>query len=402
VSVVIPCYNQAHFLGEAIESVLAQSHPHFEIVVVDGGSSDNTSEVAARYPRVRCVRQENQGLSGARNTGLRESKGSYVEFLDADDRLLPEALAADLECFEAHPECAFVYGDYNRIAGDGSFLDQPRRGVVYKDRYLALLQGNHISMHATVMYRRSVFESVGDFDTSLGTCEDYDMYLRIARKFSVHHHENVVAEYRKHGTNATRNSALMLAGTVTVLRRQRRHVRENRRYRDAYKDGMKYFCHILYSEPLVEEVRTYLRKRDWKRALRNALVLLWYYPQGLALLLLNEQRMEQYVERRELARRLNRRKQTLKIRAQLLKELKDTQKPEDDQELGRTLAAERKEIRRLRKSTRGLERRMRKRAQQGDKRLFRSCPGPYGKTEVIRRGATCSREYAISLYEFTK
>src|ERR687890_1245755 len=101
VSVVIPCYNQAHFLGEAIESVLAQSYKDFEIIVVDDGSPDNTSEVAARYPGVRCVRQENQGLAGARNTGIRESKGEYLVFLDADDRLLAEALEVGVKNLEA-------------------------------------------------------------------------------------------------------------------------------------------------------------------------------------------------------------------------------------------------------------------------------------------------------------
>src|ERR671914_179204 len=97
VSVVIPCYNQAHFLGEAIESVLAQNYPHFEVVVIDDGSTDNTSEVASRYPGVRCIRQENQGLAGARNTGIRHSSGSYLVFLDSDDRLLPDALDTDLK-----------------------------------------------------------------------------------------------------------------------------------------------------------------------------------------------------------------------------------------------------------------------------------------------------------------
>src|SRR5919199_424046 len=127
VSVVIPCYNQAHFLGEAIESVLAQSHPHFEIVVVNDGSTDNTSEVATRYPGVRCIRQDNQGLSAARNSGLARSGGKYVVFLDADDRLLPEALEAGLECLKAHPECAFASGRYRIIAGDGSILRQQRQ-----------------------------------------------------------------------------------------------------------------------------------------------------------------------------------------------------------------------------------------------------------------------------------
>src|SRR5829696_2931566 len=108
VSVVVPCYNQARFLGEAIESVLAQSHPLFEVVVVDDGSTDDTSEVAARYPGVRLVRQENRGLSGARNAGLARSRGEYVVFLDADDRLLPGALEAGVERLGANPQCAFV------------------------------------------------------------------------------------------------------------------------------------------------------------------------------------------------------------------------------------------------------------------------------------------------------
>src|SRR5215210_7479587 len=124
VSVIIPCYNQAHFLGEAIESVLAQNHPRFEILVVDDGSTDDTSEVAARYPEVRCLRQENRGLAAARNAGLRSSEGEYVVFLDADDRLLPNALEAGLVCFEDHRECALVAGHYRLIAADGSLLRQ--------------------------------------------------------------------------------------------------------------------------------------------------------------------------------------------------------------------------------------------------------------------------------------
>src|ERR687889_2943029 len=120
VSVVIPCYNQAHFLGEAIESVLAQSYPNFEIIVVDDGSMDDTSEVAGSYPKVRLVRQENQGPSGARNAGLARSEGEYVVCLDADDRLLPEALKTGLKHLEAHPECAFVHGHYRHITVEGA------------------------------------------------------------------------------------------------------------------------------------------------------------------------------------------------------------------------------------------------------------------------------------------
>src|SRR5919112_554735 len=103
VSVIIPCYNHAHYLDQAIESVLNQSYRNFEIIVVDDGSTDETSVVASRYERVRLFQQENQGLSGARNRGLGEAKGEYVVFLDADDRLVPGALEAGLWGFEAPP-----------------------------------------------------------------------------------------------------------------------------------------------------------------------------------------------------------------------------------------------------------------------------------------------------------
>ena len=125
VSVVIPCYGQAHFLREAIESVIAQAHPT-EIVVVDDGSPDNTAEVAARYPQVRYVRQENKGLAEARNSGFRVATGDYLMFLDADDRLTPNAVEAHLKCFAEHPEAQLVVGDIDHITEDGSYLGSPR------------------------------------------------------------------------------------------------------------------------------------------------------------------------------------------------------------------------------------------------------------------------------------
>jgi hypothetical protein len=133
VSVVIPCYNQAHFMPDPIESVLAQTHPHHEIVVVDDGSTDNTQEVVGRYPGVRCIRQRNCGLAAARNTGIRRSNGDYLVFLDADDRLLPDALQVGLDDMRAHPECAFVSGRYRHIGIDGTPLPTPELPCVGDD-----------------------------------------------------------------------------------------------------------------------------------------------------------------------------------------------------------------------------------------------------------------------------
>jgi len=290
VSVVIPCYNQAHFLGEAIESVLAQSYKGFEIVVVDDGSPDNTSEVASRYEEVRLVRQENRGLAGARNRGLAEAKGEYVVFLDSDDRLMPEALEVGVRELEAHPECAFVCGTVTYISAEGaSTWTEPRTHV--EDHYAALLQRNYIGTPANVVFRGWVFGEVGSFDTSLRASEDYDLYLRVARRFPVHYHGEVVAEYRWHGENMTADAALMLRSTVAVLRSQREHVKGNEQYEKAYRVGMKAFQEHN-GVNLAKDIRSRVEQREWAKAAHGALALARYYPRGLPLL--SEGPLERY------------------------------------------------------------------------------------------------------------
>jgi glycosyltransferase involved in cell wall biosynthesis len=115
VSVIIPCYKQARYLPESIESGLAQTHRGVEVVVVDDGSPDNAAEVAARYPNVVYLRQENSGIAEARNAGFRVSRGDYLMFLDADDRLTPNAAEAHLRCFRENPAAGFVVGDIDQI-----------------------------------------------------------------------------------------------------------------------------------------------------------------------------------------------------------------------------------------------------------------------------------------------
>ena len=282
VSVIIPCYNQAHFLKEAIESVLRQTYQHFEIIVIDDGSTDNTSEVANSYPALRCIRQENWGLSSSRNVGLRESKGDYLLFLDSDDRLLPEALEIGVECLRAHPECAFVFGLCNVIAGDGSLL-RTQEPWVENDHYLALLRHNDIWCPATVIYRRDIFEIVGGFNTSLrpSGSEDYDLYFRIVRNFKVHCHNKVIAEYRRHGLNMSRNHAGMLRATLAVYRTQRDYVKVDKQYEEAYRKGIRHWKDF-WGESLVWAVRSYAGHTFYngKQLIRSLLVLLQYYPRG--------------------------------------------------------------------------------------------------------------------------
>jgi glycosyltransferase involved in cell wall biosynthesis len=167
VSVVVTCHNQGRFLAEAIESVLSQAYQPSEIIVVDDGSTDETAEVSRRYPRVRYVFQPNLGLAAARNRGIQEGRGDFFVFLDADDRLLPPALESGMEALLEHPECVFAFGDYRVIESDGAVLLEPPRRPMNGECYSALLRGNCIEMHATVIYRRSLFDEIGTFNISL-------------------------------------------------------------------------------------------------------------------------------------------------------------------------------------------------------------------------------------------
>jgi glycosyltransferase involved in cell wall biosynthesis len=277
VSVVIPCYNYAHFLGEAIESARRQSHPHVEVVVVDDGSDDNTAAVTARYPGVRYVRQNNQGRSAARNTGLRWSNGSYLVFLDADDRLLPNALEVGLASLEAQPECAFVAGHHRLIAADGAPMPSDEPSCVQDEFYLGLLRAEFKPTVMTIMYRRGVFETVRGFDTSLPACEDYELHWRIAREFPVSCHHQVIAEYRQHGTNTIRDSELMLRRSVGTFRAQWKYARKTRQARDAYRIGLR-ATQAWWGEPLADRVRHNLWAHEWSQAARGLLVLARYYP----------------------------------------------------------------------------------------------------------------------------
>jgi glycosyltransferase involved in cell wall biosynthesis/peptidoglycan/xylan/chitin deacetylase (PgdA/CDA1 family)/SAM-dependent methyltransferase len=295
ISVIIPSYNHAHFLTEAIESILSQTYSHYEIVVVDDGSTDNTAEVAGRYPGVRCVRQDNRGLAAARNTGIRKSSGDYLVFLDADDRLLPRALEVGLACLRAHPECAFVAGRCARIRSDGQPIPTTENAPLDGDPYSCLLSGCPVLVPA-VMYRRATFQAFPGFDTSLSAAEDYHLYYRIARELPIYFHDVVVAEVRQHHANMTSNTAVMLRANLTALKTQWRYVKANPQYKEAYRAGLR-FWRKHYGGRLAVTLPNQFRLGQWKRALSEMILLLRYYPQGLAAVFRDQFALWKYVSR---------------------------------------------------------------------------------------------------------
>ena len=243
VSIVIPCYNRAHFLHEAIESALAQTYSHREILVVDDGSPENIAEVVAAYPKVRYIRQENSGVSVARNTGLKQSRGEYLVFLDADDRLLPEALEIGVKYLLEYPDCAFAAGCCRLIVADGSLLDdEPNHPHVSSEHYVELLRGNYrIWCPGSVIYRRSAFDIVDGFDPSLGPGADYDLYLRITRDSPIFCHNRFVADYRLHRSSMSADHLSMLREVLKALDSQWEFVKGRDSHIDALETGRRYW-----------------------------------------------------------------------------------------------------------------------------------------------------------------
>ncbi len=236
ISVIIPCYNHGRFLSKAINSVLRQSYRQHEIVVVDDGSSDDTKAVAGRYADVKYIYQTNQGLSAARNTGIDNSTGQYLVFLDSDDWLYDDALQINLQYLLQKKEAGFVSGAYTVLSnGVSAEIKRP----VEENHYCNLLRGNYISMHATVMYQRRVFNKLR-YDTTLKACEDYDIYLKIARKETVIHHTRQIAVYYHHDSNMSGNMPVMLESALKVLSGQEKSLK-NETEKECLRQGIEHW-----------------------------------------------------------------------------------------------------------------------------------------------------------------
>ena len=281
VSVVIPCYKQAHFLADAIDSALAQTYPAVEVVVVDDGSPDNTAEVARRYRTIRCIKQENRGLAAARNAGLAASTGEFIVFLDADDRLLPKAVETGVALLVGDQRLGFVAGRSRFIAADGSPLPttQPLRRP--DDPYRELLRRNSILMPGMAMFRRFSLDALGGFAPRIDACADYELYLRISRSFPVLFHDEVVAEYRRHGANMSGDAVLMLRQIYQLMRAEKRRVR-GRACRRAHRIGSR-DIRAFYGDRVVDQIRLRVRRReDWSGVVRAMITLIQCHPRGVA------------------------------------------------------------------------------------------------------------------------
>ncbi|MDT7837648.1 glycosyltransferase family 2 protein [Aquabacterium sp. OR-4] len=229
VSVVIPTYNRARFIGAAVASIRAQTYACAEIVIVDDGSRDDTAAVVAALGEgIRYIRQDNAGPSAARNRGIQEARGDLVAFLDTDDRWLPDKLMLQVQAMQRDPAIALVCADMAIEDGEGRRMvdsNFAKRDMLAMFERLAgaaipeaprlLLKINFINT-STVLARRELLQSLGGFDRRLRYGEDLELWLRIAARHAIACVPSVQEIRVEHDTNVTRSIEPMLKGYVDM------------------------------------------------------------------------------------------------------------------------------------------------------------------------------------------
>lgn len=227
VSIIIPSYNYANFIAEAVSSALQQSHNNLQVIVVDDGSTDDTQHVVstlmAQDNRIHYISQSNQGLSAARNTGIKHASGDFLVFLDADDVLHPDKIQAHLEHFSQVTETDISYGR-SRYFLSGNPEETFANIDLNDAEWMPSISGNaaavmpalvvnNIMPVCSAMLRRKLVEQVGDFDISLKSLEDWDYWLRAAAlnsNFSFISDERLAAYIRVHDVSMSKNALRML------------------------------------------------------------------------------------------------------------------------------------------------------------------------------------------------
>ncbi|ULA69040.1 MAG: putative Glycosyltransferase [Nitrospira sp.] len=279
-SIVITCYNQAPFIGEAIDSARSQTVPAREILVVDDGSTDQTGQIVGRYADVRYIHQGNQGLVAVtRNRGIQETKGTYIVFLDGDDRLLPKHLETSLKAFQQTPHAAAVCGlfrEFGEQEGIISHICDP------DDFYGMALRFPSIAHVITAMFKRSILAESGNFctDPAINGCDDFELFLRLARRSLVHCHHELVAEHRYHSNQTTKNRALMLKSAMTAYRYQRPYILAHPQYTEDYVRSRR-AAQDFWGQLSLNQLALSASRGEIGVALQYLGTLLRFFPLGL-------------------------------------------------------------------------------------------------------------------------
>jgi glycosyltransferase involved in cell wall biosynthesis len=273
ISVIIPAHNYARYVAEAIDSALAQTYPVLEVIVVDDGSTDGTPGVLAAYEnRIRVIRQTNQGVSAARNSGISAARGEYVAFLDADDLWQPMKLEAQMARFDADPSLGMVHCGAESFDADGRTIHFWRDGMQGRVAINILrLEPVIAAPGSNMIVPRRVAEEIGGFDARMIGSEDWDFSYRVAARYEIGFTPEPLVRYRIHDSGAHWNIAEMEKGMLLALEKA-----------------------FTSSDPAVQSLRNlsygrlhrvlagcYFERRQWPRSARHLFRSLFYDARNL-------------------------------------------------------------------------------------------------------------------------
>jgi glycosyltransferase involved in cell wall biosynthesis len=275
VSVIIPNYNYARFLSKAINSVLAQTYPNIEIIVVDDGSTDNSLAILARYEdRVQVLAQANQGVARARNNGVARSSGEYLAFLDADDLWLPAKIEKQVELFEKNTALGLVHVGIEDRDVEGNLLATKLVGMEgwVAPELLRFQKPVILGGGSGFMIRRANFAETGGFDPRLSTSADWEFLYRVTSRYEVGFIKEVLMVYRIHGSNMHGNVAAMGHDVKIGLEKafEDRSPKVQKMRRECYGN----FHYMMAG--------SYFRANNYPPFFGHAVKSLWYQPQNIA------------------------------------------------------------------------------------------------------------------------
>lgn len=218
VSVIIHTYNNEKFIAETISTVQSQTYDDYEIIVVDDGSTDNTrTELLPYMDKIKYHYKENGGIASAKNTGIKLSNAEFVAFLDHDDLWSPEKLELQIDYFEKNPRVGLVYSKYASFRNDKIIRAKPKIG--YSGWIFPNLISKSIIQTSTVMVKMECLNTIGTFDESLVLADEYDLFLRIAKKYECGFIDIKLTKYRIHENNASKNKHLFDMENLKVYKK---------------------------------------------------------------------------------------------------------------------------------------------------------------------------------------
>jgi len=267
VSVIIPVYNGERTIKKAIESVFFQNYKDWEIIIVDDGSTDKTSQIIKelKSEKIRYFYQKNQGRSKARNKGILLAKGEYIAFLDSDDVWLEEHLQKEIKVLESHPNVSLVYSEVEIIGEDGNIFPM---GPNWKPKRYSglplnqLIEENFIPFSSSLV-RKKCFEEIGLFDSDMEPSEDWDIWLRIVKNgHKVYYINEVLTQYRWKEANLSKEyqKRMVEGGLKVLLKFYKNYSLEKSTLKfwiRSYLSRINTLISFVYDKPFSPEIKRY-------------------------------------------------------------------------------------------------------------------------------------------------